>query len=239
MLLEEITMPQFERGLAKTRTVLIPVGSLEEHGRHLPLATDTIEVYELAKRVAHAVDIFVTPAIPFGVLRSTRDHPGSVGISAGALRTLMLDIARSLYHQGLRRFIILSGHAGSIHMAALQEVGEVLLEELDGIALAVLSVLDLVTEEMPRWIETRNDSHAGEVETSAMMFIKPRLVQGSSKSEFPRFPDPILVRDRKRYWPGGVWGDPGKASEEKGRRLIDLGVDKMRDLIRKIESFPE
>ena len=151
----------------------------------------------------------------------------------------MLDLARSLYHQGLRRFIILSGHAGSIHLAALQEVGEVLLEELDGIALAVLSVLDLVGEEMPRWIETRNDSHAGEVETSAMMFIKPHLVQGSSKPEFPCFPDPILVRDRKRYWPGGVWGDPGKASEEKGRRLIDLGVDKMCDLIRKIESFPE
>jgi len=54
MLIEEMTMPKFERGLKKTQTVLIPVGSLEEHGTHLPLATDTIEVYELARRVAKA-----------------------------------------------------------------------------------------------------------------------------------------------------------------------------------------
>lgn len=239
MLIEEITMTDFEREIEKTQTVLIPVGSVEEHGVHLPLATDTFEVYELAKRVANAVDVFVSPPVPYGVLRSTRDHPGSVGISAGTLRAMIRDITHSLYDQGLRRFIIISGHAGSIHVAALREVGEVLMEELDGIAVAVLSILDLMTEEAAQWIETRNDFHAGEVETSVMMFIKPHLVHGTSKAESPCFPEPILVRDRKKYWPGGVWGDPGKGREEKGRMLIELGVGKMCDLIRRIEAFPE
>lgn len=239
MLIEEITMPDFKRGVNKTQTVLIPVGSVEEHGSHLPLATDTLEVYELARRVAESVDVFVAPPIFYGVLRSTQDHPGSVGISAGTLRALVRDIVHSLYKQGLRRFIIVSGHGGSIHVSALREVGEDLLEELEGIAVAVLSILDLVTDDVSQWIETRNDAHAGEVETSVMRFIKPHLVQGTSKAEFPKFPDPILVRNRKKYWPGGVWGDPGKGHEDKGRKLVEHGVKKICDLIERIEAFPE
>jgi creatinine amidohydrolase len=239
MLIEEITMSDFEKGMKKTQTVLIPVGSVEEHGNHLPLATDTLEIYELAKRVAETVEVFVAPPIYYGVLRSTRDHPGSVGISGKTLRALIRDIVYSLHRQGLRRFVIISGHGGSLHVAALREVGELLMDELDGIAVAVFSILDLVTEEVSQWIETQNDSHAGEVETSVMKFIKPHLVQGTSKAEFPKFPEPILVRDRKKYWPGGVWGDPSRGNEEKGRRLIEYGVKKVCDLVRRIEAYPK
>jgi len=239
MVIEEMTMPDFEQGLKKTQTVLIPVGSLEAHGSHLPLATDTIEVYELARRVANVVDVFVAPPVAYGVLRSTRDHPGSVGISPATLRATVIDIAHSLYDQGLRRFVIVSGHAGSIHVAALKEVGEVLMEQFDGIVVAVLSILDLMTEDVSRWIETGNDSHAGEVETSVMMFIKPDLVQGTSEAEFPSFPEPIVVRDRKRYWPGAVWGDPSKARAEKGRKLIESGIEKLCHLIQEIQAFQE
>jgi creatinine amidohydrolase len=239
MLIEEMTMSDFKRGLEKTQTVLIPVGSVEEHGTHLPLATDTMVVYELSKQVAQAVDVFVAPPLPYGVLRSTRGHPGSVGISAATLRGMIHDITHSLYRQGLRRFIILSGHAGSIHMAALREIGEALIEEIDGIAVAFLSILDLITEECSHWIETRNDSHAGEIETSVMMFLKPHLVQGTSQAEVPHFPEPILVRNREKYWPGGVWGDPGKGNEEKGGKFVELSLARVCDLIRKIEAFPE
>jgi creatinine amidohydrolase len=239
MLIEEMTMPGFERGLRRTQTVLIPVGSLEEHGAHLPLATDTLEAYELTRRVGEVLDVFVSPPIPFGVLRSTRDHPGSVSISPVTLRAVILDLVRSFYHQGLRRFVVLSGHAGSIHMAALREAGEALVDETDGIAIAVLSLLDLIAEGVSRWIETRNDSHAGEVETSIMLFLRPHLVRGTSKAEFPSFPEPILVRDRRRYWPGGVWGDPSKADREKGRMLVESAVSKMCDLVRRLEAFPQ
>jgi creatinine amidohydrolase len=203
------------------------------------LATDTLEVYDLAKRVAKTVDVFVTPPVAYGVLRSTRDHPGSVGISARTLRAIIRDITHSLHNQGLRRFIIASGHAGSLHMAALREVGEVLMDGLSGVAVAVVSLLDLVSEEFSQWIETRNDAHAGEVETSVMMFIKSDLVRGTSKAEFPSFPEPILVRDRKQYWPGGVWGDPGKGNADKGKALMEIAIRKMCDLILRIEAYPE
>ncbi|MBW2123008.1 MAG: creatininase family protein, partial [Deltaproteobacteria bacterium] len=181
MLMEEMTMEDFERAVKRTQTVLIPVGSLEEHGGHLPLATDTVEAYELARRAAEVVDVFVSPPLPYGVLRSTRDHPGSVGISAGTLRAVVRDIVHSLYRQGLRRFILVSGHAGTIHIGALREIGESLVEEIDGLVLAVLSIFDLVAEGgVPEWIETENDFHAGELETSAMLAVRPHLVKGTS-----------------------------------------------------------
>ncbi len=237
MLIEEMTMPDFERGIRKTQTVVIPVGSVEEHGKHLPLATDTQEAYAVAKQAAKEVDVFVAPPVVYGVLRSTLDHPGSIGISATTLRALIRDIVHSLYGQGLRRFIVLSGHAGSIHVASLREVGEALMDELDGIAMAVLSLLDLIKGKAAGIVETENDSHAGEVETSMMLAINPDLVKGSSEAEFPHFPEHFLVRDRRKYWPGGVWGNPAKAQREKGERLIEIGATLLCELIRKIETF--
>jgi creatinine amidohydrolase len=103
--------------------------------------------------------------------------------------------------------------------------------------IAVLSLLDLAGDPVSPRIETENDAHAGELETSLMMSIRPGLVQGTSKAEFPSFPDPILVRNRKKYWPGAVWGDPAKANEEKGQKLIKVGVERICDVIRRMEAL--
>jgi creatinine amidohydrolase len=151
---------------------------------------------------------------------------------------MVRDIVKALYSHGLRFFVIISGHAGNIHMAALNEVGEELLEEIPEISIAVLSAVDL----FPDWedlVETEGDSHAGEVETSMILSIRPELVKGRGAKEYPAFPKPILVRDKKKYWPGGVWGDPSKASREKGEKIINLAVDKTIDLIKRMESDEE
>ena len=74
MLIEELTMTEFCSGLEKTRTVLIPVGSVEQHGDHLPLATDTIQAVEVAKKAAQLVPLFVAPPINYGNCRSTSCH---------------------------------------------------------------------------------------------------------------------------------------------------------------------
>jgi creatinine amidohydrolase len=238
MIMEEMTMTEFEKGLEKTRTVIIPVGTVEEHGPHLPLSTDTIQAIELAKRVAQRMNVFIVPPLHYGFCRSTRCHPGTISVSTSALRRMIGDIAKSLYLQGLRSFVILSGHAGGIHIAALNEVGEELLEELQDINIAVLSATDLLLDRGDL-VETEADSHAGEVETSMMLSIRPELVKGRGLKEYPAFPRPILVRDKRKYWPGGVWGDPSKASREKGEKMIHLAVDKVIDVIKKVESHRE
>jgi creatinine amidohydrolase len=239
MLLEEMTMNQVEEGLKKTRTVIIPAGSVEEHGPHLPLSTDQLTAYELCREVVRSVSVFVAPPLFYGVCRSTSDHPGTVSISTSALKHLVQDIASSLHKQGLRKFILLSGHAGVNHMAALTEAGEWILEHLSGTTVAVLSILTLMSPDFLKAVETPNDAHAGEVETSLVMHLKPHLVQGSAKGERPVFPNPILVKNKRAFWPGGVWGDPAKASAEKGGMFFSLLVQELVSLIRRIDEYNE
>jgi len=151
---------------------------------------------------------------------------------------MVRDIVRSLHLQGLRSFVIFSGHAGVIHMAALNELGEELLDEFQEISIAVLCGTDLFLDK-GELVETEGDSHAGEVETSMMLLIRPELVKGRAPREYPAFPRPILVRDKRKYWPGGVWGDPSKASRDKGGKMVDLAVDEVIGLIKKLESHEE
>lgn len=232
-------MDDFASGLEKTRTVIIPFGSTEEHGPHLPLGADTIHVYEVCKEAAKQISVFVAPPLFYGVCRSTRNHPGTVGIRPSTLRAITADLVSDLYRQGLRHFLIISGHASGLHISCLIEVGEELLQSYPDIRLAVLSLLDLG---MPAWqevITTKDDSHAGEVETSIMLHLRPHLVGEARPRERPHFPEHLLVRDKLRYWPGGVWGDASYASKGKGRKLFYLSVAGLVRLIKDLDANGE
>jgi creatinine amidohydrolase len=237
MILEELTMPAFIEGLTKTRTIIVPFGVVEEHGQHLPLGTDTIHAYELSKMTSQHRPLFVAPPIWYGLCRSTSQHAGTITITGNTLKKLTTEIVASLYKQGLRNFILLSGHAGGTHMAALTDAGEAILSDLKESKVAVLSILDLIAEIPSGIVKTQNDSHAGEVETSLMMHLRPAQVNGTSPEEYPSFPKYILARNKKRFWYGGVWGDPSKASVEKGKTLLEKEVEVLLSLVKNIESF--
>ncbi|MDD2321740.1 MAG: creatininase family protein [Geobacteraceae bacterium] len=239
MILEEITMGEFEDGLKNTRTVLLPFGSVEEHGYHLPLSTDTIQAYEVGKAASRLIPLFVAPPVHYGCCRSTSNHPGTISISTVTLQSLLKDIVRSLYNHGIRVFIILTGHAGGTHKMALINAGEELIVEFPDINLAVLTEYDLAYKEGKEMIETVGDSHAGEIETSRIMYLYPNLVKGVGEREFPDFPPGILVRNKRKYWKNGVWGDPTKATLEKGRQINDLVVRKLIEYIEMLEKFSE
>ncbi len=240
MILENITMPDFQKGLTKTRTIIVPFGSVEEHGSHLPLGTDTIHVYELAKEAAGLHPVFVAPPVWYGLCRSTCQHPGTVTLQGLTVRSLAMEICTALYSHGLRNFVLISGHAGGTHMASLVDAGEKVLDSLPRSQVAVLSVLDLTA--LPPFsglIECKGDSHAGEVETSLMLHLRPKDVKGTSHEEYPSFPGKILVRDKRRYWPNGVWGDPSKASPEKGKAIIEREAVALVEMIKQLESLDE
>ena len=225
-------MDDFASGLAKTRTVIIPFGSTEEHGPHLPLGTDTIHAYEVCKEASKQTPVFVAPPLFYGVCRSTRNHAGTVGIRPATLRTIIADLVSDLYRQGLRHFLVLSGHASSLHMSCLIEVGEEFLQSYPDIEVAVVSLLDLGRVPWREVLSTEDDSHAGEAETSVMLHLRPHLVGKARPREWPRFPEHLLVRDKLRYWPGGVWGDASQASKGKGRKLFELSVAALVRLIK-------
>ncbi len=239
MIISEMTMQEFEDGLVKTRTVLIPFGSTEEHGRHLPLDTDTLQAITLGHKASVLRPLFVAPPVHYGVCRSSHDHSGTLSITTETLKILALDISRALYRQGLRHFIFLSGHAGGTHMAVLTDAGETLLREFPDIKVAVLTEYLLAAESGWHLIESKEDSHAGEIETSRILHSHPHLVKGTAAAEYPSFPAGILVRNKKKYWPGGVWGDPGKASAEKGAQIEGLVIEKLVEFIDCFEAWQE
>jgi creatinine amidohydrolase len=239
MIIESITMTEFMEHLTRSRTVVIPMGSVEEHGPHLPLSTDTVHAYEICRKACEKTGAFLAPPVYYGVCRSTAQHPGTISISGETLRGLLKDLGRSFYQQGLRNLLFVSGHAGGTHSSSMVEAGEFLLETLPGCRVASLTVLDLGIKVWAPIIETPGDAHAGELETSVMMALRPDWVKGTAPGEFPVFPTGILVRDKRKFWPGGVWGDPSKASREKGLRCLEGAEDVLVQLIRKIEDWKE
>lgn len=237
--MEAMTMTEFEEHLKRSQTVVVPVGSVEEHGPHLPLSTDTVHAYEVGRQACEKTGAFLAPPIHYGICRSTDQHPGTISISGDTLRALLKDMGRSLYQKGLRNFVFLSGHAGGTHTAAMLEAGEFLLEHLPEIKVASLNILELGLKGWIPIIETQDDAHAGELETSVMMVLRPDWVKGKASREVPTFPKGILVRDKRKYWPGGVWGDPTKADPEKGILCLEAVVKALVELIEKLEKWEE
>jgi creatinine amidohydrolase len=231
MLLENITMSEFKKHLKKTKTIIFPFGTIEEHGDHLPLNTDTFIIYETLKRLVQKRKVFLAPPVYYGVCTSTGQHPGTIGITPETLRRLVFDIVRDAYKKGLRNFFLITGHGGGLHSSAMKEAAEILVEELKGIKIAVLCPYDILRKELSELAETPNDSHAGEIETSLMLYLAPELVKGSSREEYPKFPKPFIVKDKLKYWRGGVWGNPAKADRDKGKKVVDLIFKKIIEII--------
>ncbi len=239
MIVADMTMPEFVAGLEKSRTIFLPFGSTEEHGQHLPLDTDTLQVYASVKAAATLYPTFVAPQVHYGICRSTSTHPGTVGISPDTFRALVRDLVKGYYGQGLRNFILISGHAGKTHIGALIETGEEMLAAFPDIRLAVINEYDFCCRAGRQIIEVEDDSHAGEVETSRIQYLFPGLVKGTSAREFPDFPEYTLVRNKQAYWTGGVWGDPALASQEKGKKLCQLTAEALADFVKGFEHFTE
>jgi creatinine amidohydrolase len=231
---EDLRMPEFSAWREEHGTVILPVGSVEEHGPHLPLGTDTFHALEVACRAAQLRPVVVAPPLYYGLCRSTREHPGTVSISGETLRALVTDLGREFHRQGAGSLVIMSGHAGGTHMAALVEAGETLLAELPDLQVAVVNLLDLLREvvaSQPELVQTKGDSHAGEVETALMLAAYPHLVQGTAPAEWPTFPKYLLVRDKRRYWPGGVWGDPAPATAAQGEKILQAEAGRLVELL--------
>lgn len=231
MLLENITMAEFKKHLKKTQTIIFPFGTVEEHGNHLPLNTDTLIIYETLKRVIQKKKVFLAPPLYYGVCTSTAQHPGTIGITPETLRRLVYDLVRDAYRKGLRNFFLVTGHGGGLHSSAMKEAAEILVEELKGIKTAVLCPYDILRKELSDIAETPNDSHAGEIETSLVLYLAHELVKGRSREEYPKFPKPFVVKDKLEYWRGGVWGNPSKADRDKGKKVVDLIVKKIIEII--------
>jgi creatinine amidohydrolase len=237
MNIHDMTMKEFKDELKKTKTLIVPYGTIEAHGTHLPLSTDTIAMVRACEEAAKKRPVFVAPPIHYGVCTSTGQHPGTLSITPETLRRLTIDIVRDAAKKGLKNFILISGHGGGIHTFAMKEAGEIIKAEIKGIEVAALTIYEIIGAEAAEIAESEGDSHAGELETSLMLFLNPELVKGRSKKERPKFKRPFITDDKLKYWPGAVNGDPKLATSEKGERFFKVMVEKTAELVREIEKL--
>jgi creatinine amidohydrolase len=231
-LLQEMSWPQIEAAQRESRTVILPVGATEEHGPHLPIITDTVQALEVARVVAKERGIFLAPPIHYGVCRSTRAFPGTITVGHDALRGYVRDILISFADSGFSRVMILTGHAGGQHMAALEEAGQMAVGERD-FRVSLVSLFDLIDFST---VETPHDGHAGEVETSLMMVIRPDLVKGSPEGNFPKRPRFMIMKDVRHLMGSGIMGNPRPASPEKGRQYFQMAVEGVKAALEELES---
>ncbi len=231
MLLETLTSSDIKALDPESVVIFLPVGSTEGHGSHLPLATDVYTAYGVGRELAKVASVLVAPPIYYGLCRSSAHLPGTVSIKGTTLRTLVLDILEGFYLQGFKKFLVFSGHAGGTHVAYLVDAAEEFLKNFSDVRIAVVSIMDVIRECAADLIETQNDSHAGEWETSMLEFFHPELIREGREVEYPKFPKYLIVKDKERYWKTGVWGDPTKASRRKGEELVKRLVERLCSLL--------
>jgi len=229
-LLEEMTSEEFARRVRTRPLVIVPIGSVEEHGAHLPLCTDSFQAEEIARRIAIEFDAIVAPAIRYGECRTTRNFPGTLTLTSETVQSLAFDIVSELARNGVGRIMLLTGHAGSGHMAALRLGAQRAVEKNPGIKVMVLSDYDLAYELLGKEFP-KNDGHGGEIETSRIMHIRQELVRPARPKGNSRPPEFMILPDPEKYFPTGIRGDTSKATAKKGKMVDDYVVNKLCKLV--------
>jgi creatinine amidohydrolase len=232
MRIDEMTSNEFAEAVERDPVVILPIGATEAHGPHLPLGTDAFQPEAIADAVAERINGLVAPPIKYGQHSSTRNLPGTIGITSSTLRAMVVDILESLHRNGIRKVVIISGHAGSVHMAMIKDACE------DVVRRYQMDVMFLADYDIGRHLQEEigagpGDGHGGMMETSRIMALRPDLVPfNRTKGEFVSAGYSVLS-DPEKCFPQGFVGDAAKANAQVGKRLNDYITDALSDLIRK------
>lgn len=205
--------------------VLLPLGSCEQHGRHLPLDTDASVAAAVAERavarLGSEVDVLVAPAQPYGASGEHEGFPGTVSVGHDALRLLVTEIGRSLLRWA-GRLLVVNGHGGN----------------LVGLADAVAG-LRRETRDAAWWpcLPPGSDAHAGRTETSLMLRLRSAAVRREQAVAGPTDPVHLLMKrlvaeSVRGVSPTGVLGDPAGADATEGEQLLDHMADRLAADIR-------
>jgi creatinine amidohydrolase len=237
--LDELSTKEAEKAARTGVVVIFPIGSVEEHGEHLPLCTDSLQPEYVALEVAKKTGCLVAPPLRYGVCNAGRNFPGTLSIEFDSLYRIARDVLAELARNGFNRVIVLSGHSGSSHMVALRMAAQsvVLQSENEGSTrktrIMVLSDFDFAFELKGKGFSEK-DGHAGAIETSRVMAIKPELIKAKGKASFPEMPRFEVVAHPERYFPSGVIGDPTEASASKGQAINDYVVEQVSKLVEEL-----
>jgi len=244
-----LTWEEMNEAIGMQNLVVLPTGSTEQHGPHLPLDVDAFlceaVCLEVGKRAPERV--LVLPPVSYGLNMHHIDFPGTIHIEPETFIAFCLNITKSVAYHGFQKILIVNGHGSNGPLIDLVARKTVLATESLCFATAYFSYLMDAFEEVR---ETETVAHADELETSLYLHLAPdrvrtdrrvegndregRFVSSDSTSNYPvRFSD---------YWgrltQTGVHGDPTKATGEKGKVLFEAAVKGLVELVDELRAWP-
>ncbi|MBI2954114.1 MAG: creatininase family protein [Chloroflexi bacterium] len=223
------------RETAATTTVIFPTASIEQHGPHLPIKTDTEICEAVCRRAAEIaaaeVSVTVAPTLSFGLSQQHFRFPGVIALSTETFYRVVREVCESLARSGYRRIMIINGHGGNDAM--IRQAGKDMAVELD-VAIASASYWAIARQALIQEGHALDvgqvAGHAGGFETSCMMALRPDRVgpearsprrdpiQSSNMGKF----DGLVVNEREKWGVDGCSDDARSASIENGQRFIAI-----------------
>jgi creatinine amidohydrolase/Fe(II)-dependent formamide hydrolase-like protein len=245
--LGELTWPEAEARFKQVDVALLPVGAVEQHGPHLPLDTDAFDADYLARKVAEACSSpkpLVLPAMNYGVSYHHEDFSGTLSVSPETLARLVHEVGLCAARCGVTKLVIVNGHGGNgpaLHLGA-QMINR------DAHIFTCVETGETSDADVNAMIATPNDVHAGEIETSTTLAVRPDLVKMNKAPRMvPRFSSRYLdfssrrsvgwYAHTKKISTSGVMGDATKATAEKGERMWDVMTLRLVELIEDLKRL--
>ncbi len=230
---DELTFESFEVELKGDPICILPVGATEEHGRHLPLGSDSFQAYSTARALAERVKGLVLPPLSYGVSSSLKDFPGTISLSFEALHLVVRDILRELIRNGIRKIVVLSSHGAQAHMSAIRTACEEAADQGDA---KIMALCDYEIAYKLRGTDSIpvDDGHGGVVETSRMLVFTPTLIGDARPIGKDSTPAYLVSRHKKRYMTEGIIGDSSKASSELGKKINSYVVEELVKAVRAV-----
>lgn len=238
MRVADLTRDDYSAAVREGRWLLLPLGSTEQHGPHLPLGTDFLYAEHVCGLVADRVGGLIAPGIPYGVCRTMRNVPGTISLSPPTLTALLREILAAYVRHGARKIACITGHAESGQDDATREAALPLVSADPALAILVFGPYEFLEPIRGEAGLAGRDGHAGSIETSEMLIVAQERVR---LDRLPRVTRPPLSRFRvmanpETEFPTGVRGDTSKVSAALGQRAIEHCVAEIVRVLRNLDG---
>lgn len=241
MLLEHMTSPAVKKATENGLVAVLPIGSIEVHGPHMPTGTDSITAHEIARRAAEKEEAVVLPPLYYGYVPENRHFSGTVSLSAKTLLTLLEEVCDEAARNGFKKILIVNGHGGNNALLRVF-MRESLTKKKDYVLYAMIEPWAPINELAAKLSEGRTFGHACEIETSIGLHlfgdhIKMGNIKREAKLGSTGLPKGIETPfDWQAYAVELYVGDPRHATKEKGKILVDKIVEFLADAIKTIKN---
>ncbi|MDF1538145.1 MAG: creatininase family protein [Candidatus Thorarchaeota archaeon] len=232
---QELTHIGLLKAIEKTNVAVLPTGALEAHGNHLPLGTDNILPKYLVDAINDRTSALVLPPINYGDSWIFNEFEGTITVEPSALVAFYTNVMKGVFKHSIRYLLVLNGHGGN--SGHLETAAKDATNKGERIVIIVNWWRDLSESARAIVLETP-EGHAAEDETSEVMHVAPYLVdmENATKARVRTKFRVVSGTYRRELIPRATFGDPTRASKEKGKLIMEQACDEIVELVNQLEK---